>query len=142
MCINSKELVQKQSKYQQSLIIRYCKCSLYGFHSFFKVLHNPIKQYIDVSQRDNIITYYNGFFKMTLQVKNTEQRPYDFRTATRRQRPKKLLQINRSKDNSSYIINRMNLIQFQKLKTWVLCQFEVALVAAWNAAVVSRRENL
>jgi hypothetical protein len=32
----------------------------------------------------------------------------------------KLVRINGSKDNSSYIINRMNLIQSSKLKTWVL----------------------
>ena len=31
-----------------------------------------------------------------------------------------LLQINGSKDSSSYIINRKNLLQFLKLKTWVL----------------------
>ena len=50
----------------------------------------------------------------------------------------KLLQINGSKDSSSYIINRKNLLQFLKLKTWVLwfnledfckTQFEVALVS-------------
>jgi hypothetical protein len=44
----------------------------------------------------------------------------------------KLLQINGSKDNSSYIINRMNLIQSQKLKTCVLWLGRVLLNSVWS----------
>jgi hypothetical protein len=56
-------------------------------------------------------------------------------TNLRRQRDddgqNKLLQINGSKDNSSYIINRMNLI-ILKLKTWVLWLGRVLLNPVWS----------
>jgi hypothetical protein len=45
----------------------------------------------------------------------------------------KLLQINDSKDNSSFIINRMNLIQL-KLKTWVLWLGRVLLNPVWSCS--------
>jgi hypothetical protein len=39
----------------------------------------------------------------------------------------KFLQINDSKENLSYIITRMNLIQYKKLKTLALCLGRVLL---------------
>ena len=39
----------------------------------------------------------------------------------------KFLQVNDSKENLSYIINRMNLIQYKKLKTLTLCLGRVLL---------------
>jgi hypothetical protein len=44
----------------------------------------------------------------------------------------KLLQINGSKDNSSYIINCVNLIQSQKLKTWVLWLGRILMNPVWS----------
>jgi hypothetical protein len=58
----------------------------------------------------NNITISNYIFAVVVAVLGCQT--YDFRTATRRgDGQNKLLQINGSKDSSSYIINRMNLIQ-------------------------------